>query len=83
MELSQRGGSDRVMEKVAWHRMVVDECQFLKNDTTASARAASAVQTTHVWMLSGTPLTNKLDDLQGRFGQLIDWLIDPHVQYNE
>ena len=84
MELSQRGaGLDKVMEKVLWHRLVVDECQFLKNDTTAIARAASAVQTTHVWMLSGTPLTNKLDDLQGRFGQLIDWLIDPHVQYNE
>ena len=65
MKLSQRGGSDRVMEKVAWHRMVVDECQFLKNDTTAIARAASAVTCTHVWMLSGTPLTNKLDDLQG------------------
>ena len=39
------------LDKVKWHRLVVDECQFLKNDTTAIARAASGINARHVWML--------------------------------
>mmetsp|Transcript_72304 Transcript_72304/g.205627 ORF Transcript_72304/g.205627 Transcript_72304/m.205627 type:complete len:213 (-) Transcript_72304:249-887(-) len=67
-ELTSRGGggagSNRSLEKIRWHRLVVDECQLLKNDTAAIARACASLVSTHVWMLSGTPLTNKLDDLQ-------------------
>ena len=63
----------RCLEKVRWHRLIIDECQFLKNDTTAIARAASTITATHVWMLSGTPLTNKLDDLRGELSLLRVW----------
>jgi hypothetical protein len=62
-----------VLDHLHWHRMVVDECQFLKNDTAAIARAAAAIVCTHVWMLSGTPLTNKLDDLRGELSLLRVW----------
>lgn len=58
------------LSKVSWHRLVVDECQFLKNNTTAIARAAASIDATHRWMLSGTPLTNKLDDLRGELSLL-------------
>ncbi|CAB9513385.1 Uncharacterized ATP-dependent helicase C17A2.12 [Seminavis robusta] len=58
---------------VKFHRLVVDEAQFLKNDTTAIAKAAAAINATHIWMLSGTPLTNKLDDLRGELSLLHVW----------
>lgn len=58
------------LSKVSWHRLVVDECQFLKNNTTSIARAAVAIDAKHRWMLSGTPLTNKLDDLRGELSLL-------------
>ncbi|KAL3913131.1 MAG: hypothetical protein SGARI_000809 [Bacillariaceae sp.] len=61
------------MMKVAWHRLVVDECQYVKNDTTKIASAASAINAKHIWMLSGTPLTNKLDDLRGELSLLRVW----------
>jgi SNF2 family DNA or RNA helicase len=68
-----RGQVKNCLGKVKWFRLIVDECQFLKNDTTAIARAASAISATHVWMLSGTPLTNKLDDLRGELSLLRVW----------
>mmetsp|Transcript_27766 Transcript_27766/g.60881 ORF Transcript_27766/g.60881 Transcript_27766/m.60881 type:complete len:1570 (-) Transcript_27766:206-4915(-) len=66
-------GTMNILDKIRWHRMVVDECQFLKNDTTVIARAASAINSKHIWMLSGTPLTNKLDDLRGELSLLRVW----------
>jgi len=62
-----------VLNKIKWHRLMIDECQFLKNDTTVIAKAASAIDATHIWMLSGTPLTNKLDDLRGELSLLRIW----------
>jgi hypothetical protein len=74
-ELTNRGlgGGAKILDKVRWHRLVVDECQFLKNDTTVIARAASSIEARHIWMLSGTPLTNKLDDLRGELSLLRVW----------
>ena len=45
----------------------------LKNDTTVLAKNTSAVDAKHVWMLSGTPLTDKLDDLRGELSLLRVW----------
>ena len=74
-ELSRRraNGTMNVLDKVSWHRLVVDECQYLKNDTSVLAKNTSAVDAKHVWMLSGTPLTNKLDDLRGELSLLRVW----------
>eukprot|EP00551_Chaetoceros_affinis_P012534 CAMPEP_0203680316 /NCGR_PEP_ID=MMETSP0090-20130426/38776_1 /ASSEMBLY_ACC=CAM_ASM_001088 /TAXON_ID=426623 /ORGANISM="Chaetoceros affinis, Strain CCMP159" /LENGTH=854 /DNA_ID=CAMNT_0050548327 /DNA_START=195 /DNA_END=2759 /DNA_ORIENTATION=- len=68
-----RGQIKNCLSKTPWHRLVVDECQFLKNNTTAIARAASVIDAKHIWMLSGTPLTNKLDDLRGELSLLRVW----------
>ena len=52
-ELTSRGGggagSNRALEKILWHRLIVDECQLLKNDTAAIARACASLTSTHVW----------------------------------
>jgi len=59
--------------KVPWRRIVVDECQFVANDVGVLARAASRLDATHVWMLSGTPITTKIEDLQGEMSLLRIW----------
>ena len=59
--------------KVSWRRVVVDECQFVANDTGALASATAKLDATHVWMLSGTPITTKIADLQGELSLLRVW----------
>jgi len=74
MELA-RGGIRRpaALERVSWQRVVVDECQFVRSDTSVTARAVAGLDCTHIWMLSGTPLATKLDDLQGELSLLRIW----------
>lgn len=56
-----------------WRRLVVDECQHVKNDTGSLARAVAKIDADHVWMLSGTPFTSKIDDLRGVLSILRVW----------
>ena len=67
------GTRDTVLARVKWRRLVVDEAQFVRNDTSAIARSVACLDAQAVWMLSGTPLTNKIDDLQGILALLRVW----------
>jgi len=49
------------------------QAQFIRNDTTALASAINLFDCNSTWMLSGTPLTNKLEDLQGEMSLLRVW----------
>lgn len=46
-----------------WHRVILDEAQFIKNKATLSAKACSALEATNRWCLSGTPMQNKVEEL--------------------
>jgi E3 ubiquitin-protein ligase SHPRH len=70
---SKKGQMKKHLAQIHFHRMVIDECQFVKNDTNVLAKAAAEVSVTSVWMLSGTPLTTKLEDLQGELTLLRVW----------
>ncbi len=48
---------------VDWGRVVLDEGHYIKNRKTRQARAAFALKARSRWVLSGTPIQNKLDDL--------------------
>ncbi|WLP90060.1 SNF2-related protein [Gordonia sp. NB41Y] len=48
----------------AWHRVVVDEAQHVKNVRTAAARALRAIPADHRIALTGTPVENRLEDLR-------------------
>jgi superfamily II DNA or RNA helicase len=48
---------------IAWHRVVLDEAQAIKNAQTATARAARSLTATHRLALTGTPVENHLGDL--------------------
>ncbi len=54
---------DPRLADVAWHRVVLDEAQAIKNPQTATARAARALTATHRIAATGTPVENDLDEL--------------------
>lgn len=54
---------DTTLVEQCWHRVVLDEAQFIKNPMTAGARAARALRATHRLALTGTPVENHLGDL--------------------
>lgn len=47
----------------AWHAVVLDEAQYIKNPASQTAVAACALQGGHRLALSGTPIENRLMDL--------------------
>ncbi len=48
---------------IAWHRVVLDEAQAIKNPQTATAKAARALPARHRIAATGTPVENDLDEL--------------------
>ncbi|KAG9252641.1 SNF2 family N-terminal domain-containing protein [Emericellopsis atlantica] len=48
----------KVLFKIPWYRVVLDEAQQIKNGKSITARACWNVQAKNRWCLSGTPLAN-------------------------
>ncbi|KAB8240416.1 SNF2 family N-terminal domain-containing protein [Aspergillus flavus] len=46
-----------------WHRVILDEAQFIKIDQSQTAAACCALDATYRWCLSGTPVMNNLREL--------------------
>ncbi|KAJ5606542.1 hypothetical protein N7510_009323 [Penicillium lagena] len=47
-----------------WHRIIVDEAQNIKNPRSKSSKACCRLDATYRWCLTGTPMMNRLEDLQ-------------------
>ncbi len=54
---------DAKLLQTAWHRVVLDEAQAIKNPDTRAARAARSLTATHRLVVTGTPVENHLGDL--------------------
>jgi hypothetical protein len=55
--------SAELMAEVSWEAIVLDEAQYIKNPSSQTAVAASALRGKHRLALSGTPIENRLLDL--------------------
>lgn len=55
-----------LIRKISWHRIVLDECQEIKVPTNQIAKNCANLVTNHRWMVSGTPLCSRIDDLHGK-----------------
>ena len=55
---------------VAWKRVVLDEMQEVRSSTTELARKCERLHGGLRWMVSGTPLYDKISDLQGELNFL-------------
>ena len=78
---------DVVQKTLAPDVLVLDEAQRIKNWRTRIAACVKSLQTTHAFVLSGTPLENRLEDLYSLLqvidprvlGPLWRYLLDFHV----
>ncbi|KAG9748136.1 hypothetical protein KCU59_g4126, partial [Aureobasidium melanogenum] len=58
------------LSEIAWFRIVLDEAHMIRNQDTATFKAASALVSKRRWAVTGTPVQNRLDD----FGALVKFL---------
>ena len=58
------------LKAIAWHRLVVDESQNIKNPTAAVTKAVRGFQAPRRVALTGTPVENRLMDLWSLFSVL-------------
>lgn len=54
---------DDALRAIAWHRVVLDEAQAIKNPSTATTRAARKLDGRHRLVVTGTPVENHLGEL--------------------
>lgn len=66
---------------VAWHSVVLDEAQAIKNDATKRAKAAMALKADFRLALSGTPIENHLGELWSLFQFLNPGLLGSKEQF--
>jgi DNA repair protein RAD16 len=49
-----------VVHSIHYFRVILDEAHFIKDRSSSTARAMFGLQRTHGWLLSGTPLQNRV-----------------------
>ncbi len=67
----------------AWHLVVLDEAQNIKNASTHAAQVVSELQTRHRLCLSGTPMENHLGELWSLFHFLMPGFLGSQARFRE
>ncbi|GAC1346351.1 MAG: hypothetical protein NVSMB18_28310 [Acetobacteraceae bacterium] len=63
------------MQALAWHLVVLDEAQVIKNPDAKATKAVCRLETRHRLCLSGTPIENNLQELWSEFAFLMPGLL--------
>lgn len=69
------------LEAVAWHAVVLDEAQAIKNPASQAARAAARLKARHRLCLTGTPIENHLGELWSQASFLVPGLLGDHRRF--
>ncbi|KAF2004334.1 hypothetical protein P154DRAFT_427071 [Amniculicola lignicola CBS 123094] len=56
-------GSHGGLFSLDYFRIILDEAHFIKNRQSKTAKACYELSATHRWVLTGTPIVNRLEDL--------------------
>ena len=65
-QVASRGGDRGVhggIFSLDFHRCILDEAHFVKNRQSKTAKACYELSAKHRWVLTGTPIVNRLEDL--------------------
>ncbi|KAF2190710.1 hypothetical protein K469DRAFT_697943 [Zopfia rhizophila CBS 207.26] len=54
----------KVLQEIEWYRVVLDEAHWIRNQTSNQFRAAVSLSAERKWCLTGTPIQNRLNDLE-------------------
>ena len=69
------------LKKTAWHVIVLDEAQNIKNPRSQAALAAAALEARHRLCLTGTPMENHLGELWSLFHFLMPGFLGEADQF--
>ena len=58
----KRKSSD--LSTAVWDRVIFDEAHHMRNPKSLAAKAAVGLNSTHKWLLTGTPIQNSLGDIK-------------------
>ena len=72
-----------LLQRVPWHRVVLDEAQHVKNPQTAVSRAARSLPEGRRLVLTGTPVENRLADLHSLMEVANPGLLGPLARFQE
>ncbi|XP_061173293.1 helicase-like transcription factor [Saccostrea echinata] len=53
----------RILQEVKWFRVVLDEGHKIKNPSSKQTQAINSLQSQRRWILTGTPIQNKIEEL--------------------
>ncbi len=66
----------------AFHLLILDESQYIKNNRSKAAQTASLLNARHRLCLTGTPLQNHLGELWAQFNFLMPGLLGDEKSFN-
>lgn len=58
---------DKKLQQVKWGRIICDEAHHLRNRRTKIAKVVGALHTQIMWLITGTPIQNHINDLFSLF----------------
>ncbi|PWY84198.1 hypothetical protein BO83DRAFT_395201 [Aspergillus eucalypticola CBS 122712] len=61
-DFSSSGGKS-VLNKIHWHRLILDEAHVIRNSSTKQFKAIQHISASIRWCMTGTPIQNSLKDL--------------------
>ena len=74
---------DRALLERAWSCVVLDESQAIKNPDSQTARAARGLNAKHRFALTGTPVENRLEELQSQLDFLMPGFLGSRKGFQE
>jgi len=67
----------------AFHTLILDEAQAVKNESTQTAQAVKRIRAEHRFALTGTPIENALDELRSIAGAVFPGLFPGRRAFSE
>lgn len=68
-------------ERIDLYSITLDEAQYIKNQTTVSARSVKSLDALHRFALTGTPIENRLSELWSIFDFLMPGLLGNYEHF--